>query len=381
MIWINKIETAIREKLIPALVGKPVSELEREVLSVPYRHGGLGLQNPVETADREYHTSRKITEGLTQLIMAQNMDIQGYDQVKTKEIKSNLKAEKEGLLKEKVLSLKMRMQSSELRYFECAQEKGASSWLSALPLKSLGYTLNKQEFRDAVCLRYGWNIEGIPRVCSCGKSNDLDHTLICHKGGFVNMRHDALRNAEAKLMEKVCKDVQIEPRLLPVNPDHFSERTNTSPNARLDISARGVYGDGDKTFFDVRVTHPNTPSSQGKSLTQIYNLHENEKKSEYSDRVLNVEKGTFVPLVFTTSGGMGPECLKLNKRIAEKTSEKTNELYSQVMMHVRTRLRFAMLKSTLVGLRGYRGKKAKAWDEEEDVAYNLIPYSRCYESK
>ena len=292
-----------------------------------------------------------------------------------------MKAEKEPLLKEKVLSLKMRMQSSERRYFECAQEKGSSSWLSALPLKSLGYTLNKQEFRDAVSLRYGWNIEGIPRVCSCGKSNDLDHTLICHKGGFVNMRHDALRNAEAKLMEKVCKDVQIEPGLLPVNPDHFSERTNISPNARLDISARGVYGDGDKTFFDVRVTHQNAPSSQGKSLIQIYNLHENEIKSEYNDRVLNVEKGTFVPLVFTTSGGMGPECLKLNKRIAEKTSEKTNELYSQVMMHVRTRLRFAMLKSTLVGLRGYRGRKAKAWDEEEDVAYNLIPYNRCYESK
>ena len=95
-------------------------------------------------------------------------------------------------------------------------------------------------------------------------------------------------------------------------PERFSERTNTSPNARLDISARGVYGDGDKTFFDVRVTHPNAPSSQDKSLTQIYNLHENEKKAEYNDRVLNVEKGTFVPLVYTTSGGMGPECLKLN---------------------------------------------------------------------
>ena len=146
------LEIAIREKLIPALVGKPVSELEREVLSLPYRHGGLGLQNPVETADREYHTSRKITEGLTQLIMAQIMNFQGYDQVKTQEIKDNLKAEKEGLLKEKVLSLKMRKQSSERRYFECAQEKSSSSWLSALPLKSLH--MRKKGIRRSHFLTY-----------------------------------------------------------------------------------------------------------------------------------------------------------------------------------------------------------------------------------
>ena len=70
---------------------------------------------------------------------------------------------------------------------------------------------------------------------------------------------------------------------------------------------------------------------------------------------------------------MGPECLKLNKRIAEKNiRKKTNEIYSQVMMHIRTRLRFALLKSTLVGLRGYRGKKAKAWDEDDLFIIYLI---------
>ena len=33
-------------------------------------------------------------------------------------------------------------------------EKGTSSLLSALPVKKRGYVLNKQEFRDALCLRY-----------------------------------------------------------------------------------------------------------------------------------------------------------------------------------------------------------------------------------
>jgi len=31
-----------------------------------------------------------------------------------------------------------------------AVEKGAASWLSALPIKAIGYALNKQEFIDAI---------------------------------------------------------------------------------------------------------------------------------------------------------------------------------------------------------------------------------------
>ena len=41
------------------------------------------------------------------------------------------------------------------RVMEQGREKGSGAWLNALPLLSVGYTLNKQEFRDSVCLRYG----------------------------------------------------------------------------------------------------------------------------------------------------------------------------------------------------------------------------------
>ena len=39
-------------------------------------------------------------------------------------------------------------------------------------------------------------------------------------------------------------------------------------------------------------------------------------KSLYNERVINVEKGTFTPLIFTTTGCMGPECERLDKRMA-----------------------------------------------------------------
>ena len=44
------LENAIRDQLIPALVGQEVSEAERQILALPFRHGGLGLTDPQETA-------------------------------------------------------------------------------------------------------------------------------------------------------------------------------------------------------------------------------------------------------------------------------------------------------------------------------------------
>jgi len=50
------------------------------------------------------------------------------------------------------------------QFIKGAMEKGASSWLSALPIKAIEYALNKQEFTDVVCMRYGWKMKGIPTV-------------------------------------------------------------------------------------------------------------------------------------------------------------------------------------------------------------------------
>ena len=79
-----------------------------------------------------------------------------------------------------------------------------------------------------------------------------------------------------------------------------------------------------------------------------------EKKRAYWDRILNVEKGSFTPLVFTTIGGMGPESLRFNKWLAELISRKTGEVFSDVMRYIQTRLRYALLRATLSAVRGTR---------------------------
>ena len=78
-------------------------------------------------------------------------------------------------------------------------------------IQSVGYTLNKQEFRDSVCLRYGWNVPNTPSFCQCGKENDVDHALSCKKGGYVAMRHNRVRDLEAELM-KEDRDAVTQPK-------------------------------------------------------------------------------------------------------------------------------------------------------------------------
>ena len=128
-----------------------------------------------------------------------------------------------------------------------AREKGSGSWLTALPIKSLGYTLNKREFQDSICLRHDWRIPNTPSYCLCGVKNDINHALSCKKGGYVMMRHNCIRDLEAEIMQEVCSDVRIEPELMPLD-NNLMRNGNNAENARLDVSGIGVWGPFERTF-------------------------------------------------------------------------------------------------------------------------------------
>ena len=117
------------------------------------------------------------------------------------------------------------------------------------------------------------------KYCACKKPNSVDHILTCNLGGYVSMRHNFLRDTEARLMENVCKDVQTEPTLLP------DQNSNRPDGERPDISARGMWSPAEKTFFDIQVTHPNAESYLDKPLSAIYREKEAQKKRKYNDRM------------------------------------------------------------------------------------------------
>ena len=68
---------------------------------------------------------------------------------------------------------------------------------------------------------------------------------------------------------------------------------------------------------------------------------------------------SFTPLVFTTSGGTAPLCKHFIKKLASMIANVKNEKYENVVFHLRVRLRFAFLRSTLMELRGQRGRQLK----------------------
>ena len=55
---------------------------------------------------------------------------------------------------------------------------------------------------------------------------------------------------------------------------------------------------GRDAFFDVSFFYPIAPSYRQKELKAIYKQHEGEKKRSYSERVCEVERALFTPLVF-----------------------------------------------------------------------------------
>ena len=244
------------------------------------------------------------------------------------------------------------------RILDVASEKGSSVWLTALPLKEQGFNLSKRELRDAVKLRYDWRIDDIPSICVCGDTFTVDHAMICKRGGFVIMRHNELRDLETELLNIVCSDVQVEPVLQDISGEQLNGGSNRAPDARLDIPrARGFWESQRSAFFDVRVCHPNADSYKDLELRQVYKIHENEKKRLYARRVLEIEQGTFTPLVFTTTGGMGKECVRYHSRLAELVAIKKGEDYATTMSWIRARTSFALLRSALTCLRGSRARK------------------------
>ena len=64
-----------------------------------------------------------------------------------------------------------------------------------------------------------------------------------------------------------------------------------------------------------------------------FRQHEQAKKREYMQRVLEIEHGTFTPLIMGTNGGMGGECEQFISRFANKLAIKQNESYSTVLKH------------------------------------------------
>ena len=114
--------------------------------------GGLGISNPVTNSNSEYIASFQVSSSLVSSIVEQQStySFEVYEnqlQVKS-DIRGQRSSENKELFDKVYSSLQPHLQEAVI----LAQEKGASSWLTAVPIQKHGFTFHKSAFRDAVAL-------------------------------------------------------------------------------------------------------------------------------------------------------------------------------------------------------------------------------------
>ena len=102
------------------------------------------------------------------------------------------------------------------------------------------------------------------------------------------LRYNDLRDVTANMMSEACKDTKIEPKLTPLSGEELQGRT----------------------------------LNNSKSLQQCHVMNEQEKKRAYSERILQIDHGTFTPVRFSINGIMGRECQKFYSRLEQMIAEK-----------------------------------------------------------
>ena len=211
-----------------------------------------------------------------------------------------------------------------------------------------------RQFFDALALRYRWRMKRLPSNRAYGKQFTVDHAISCLKGGFIHRRYDELRDIVANLLDEVAYDVRVEPPLTPLTGEGLPSGSNIADDARLDIAARGFWERCEMTFFDIRVFNPYAKTHLNQSLNAAFTRNEREKKRQCNQRCIQVEHGSFTPLVFIWYGGCSRETHHFLSTLSEQLSDKKGILPGVVMNWLRTKICFAQMRAQILYVRGSR---------------------------
>ena len=131
--------------LIPA-----ITRLDRDILALPVRLGGLGMTNPCLDANLEQSSSVKVTIPLVQQIVAQSHQMPNDSLVKP--LQQAMRSERATALQDRAEHIRGVAPQKVQRALDLAAKKGSSVWLTVLPLREMGFNRCKREFPDAIKL-------------------------------------------------------------------------------------------------------------------------------------------------------------------------------------------------------------------------------------
>ena len=177
---LQPLEDVISNDFVPSFFGSTAKDLIRRLIALPPKLGGMGITNPIDVANDECEISIILTQNLTKMIINQDR-FGSIDENEINEIKISIAKEREMKQKEQLNSILNSEDLTEVlrKKIKICQEPEASNWLTALPLREEGFSLNKQEFRGALAIRYNISIKGLPETCVCGSEFTCDHAMTC----------------------------------------------------------------------------------------------------------------------------------------------------------------------------------------------------------
>ena len=151
----NPIQESIEDLLLPTLFGQtePLPSGLRQFVTLTPAQGGLGVPDLRFEAPQQFAASTLITAPHVDCITTQSMFMVA-DENSTEELKRQHQALKTASVKSRMESIDSTLPSDLLRSVNQSRDKGASSWLTAVPLVDHGLVLNEQEFRDSLRLKY-----------------------------------------------------------------------------------------------------------------------------------------------------------------------------------------------------------------------------------
>ena len=133
-------DDVISTEFIPAITGGiNCSTVERNLLSLPPKFGGLGIFS--EISQTECANSIMVTENLKNQIIQQNRQFIPAENMN--DIKNKIKLNKREKNKNNLAIIRNELTDHQNRLNKINQATGASSWLTTLPIKDEGYVLNK----------------------------------------------------------------------------------------------------------------------------------------------------------------------------------------------------------------------------------------------
>ena len=130
----------------------------------------------------------------------------------------------------------------------------------------------------------------------------------------------------------------------------------------------GFHACHQQAYFDVRVFNPLANTNRCNSLASCFRSHDREKRRIYEQRVREIERASFTPLVFSALGGMSKPAETTYKRLASLLATKKNQQYNVMITFIRCRLSFSLLRSAIICLRGSRSAAGRPHKDLTDFS-------------